>query len=310
MTAPHQPVMVEAVLDLLAIQEDDRVIDATAGAGGHSEQIARRLSDRGALLSLDRDAEMLQLAEARLAPFGDRARRVHARFSSLADVAQQAGWDAADAVLLDLGLCSAQLDQPQRGFSFDPGALAAPLDMRMNASEGETAAELLLRLEEDELIALLRAGDVPSAGRVARTIRAALPIHTVQELNAVLRRLRFPKRKHHPATLVFQALRLAVNDEMHELETALERAVELLAPGGRLVVLSYHSGEDRRVKEFMQRESRGCICPPDLPVCGCGRLPRLALLRKATGADPDEVLRNPRARSARLRGARRTEAYS
>jgi 16S rRNA (cytosine1402-N4)-methyltransferase len=178
--------------------------------------------------------------------------------------------------------------------------------MRMDQDRGETAAELLARLDEAELTAVLREGGVPAPRRSARAIRSRLPIRTTHELREALRGIKLPRRRHHPATLVFQALRIAVNDELRELESALESAVELLAPGGRLAVLSYHSGEDRRVKEFLVREARGCICPPDLPRCGCGRSPRLEILTKGEGPDPDEVLRNPRARSARLRAAKRS----
>ena len=174
--------------------------------------------------------------------------------------------------------------------------------MRLDRSRGETAAELLARIEEKDLVELLRSGGVPFPARVARTLRERAPIETVQQLVAALEGVRLPRRRHHPATLVFQALRMAVNDELAELDGGLASALEVLAPGGRLAVLSYHSGEDRRVKEFLAREARGCICPPQLPVCGCGRKPRMRLLGRGRGPLPAEARRNPRARSARLRG--------
>jgi 16S rRNA (cytosine1402-N4)-methyltransferase len=305
MTASHLPVMVERVMHLLNPRSGGRIIDATLGLGGHSEVILRALGPEGSLIGLDRDPQMLRLAEKRIRPCGGAIRLVHARLSALREVAHDAGVKHVDGILFDLGLCSAQIDARARGFSFEPGPEPAPLDMRMDQAEGETAAELLERLDEAELAALLREGDVPAPRRVARALRARRPIRTTQELVEAVRACQLPRRRHHPATLVFQALRLAVNDELRELESALESAVNLLAPGGRLAVLSYHSGEDRRVKAFLAREARGCICPPDLPRCGCGHSPRIKILERGRGPDPEEVLRNPRARSARLRGGER-----
>ena len=241
----------------------------------------------------------------RVAPFGKAAQLVHARLHELLEICHARGFEGVDGVLMDLGLCSAQLDERERGFSFDPGSDARPLDMRMDRSRGETAAELLARLDEKELGAVLQAGDVPAPLRTARVLRAHRPLNTTHDLLDAVATLPRPRRRHHPATLIFQALRLAVNEELTDLERALEGALELLAPGGRLVVLSYHSGEDRRVKAFLKREERGCICPPDLPRCGCGRSPRLRIVERGKVPDPDEILRNPRARSARLRAAER-----
>ncbi len=305
MTAAHLPVMVEPVLRVLHPREGARIVDATVGVGGHAEAILRRLGPTGELIGIDRDREMLRSCEERLRPFGSAVRLVHARLSSLREVVKGAGIEHVDGILMDLGLCSAQIDEPARGFSFKPSDEPLPLDMRMDQSRGETAAALLSRLDEVELVALLRQGDVPAPRRVARALRARLPIWTTQQLLDALHDVRLPRRRHHPATLVFQALRMAVNDELREIELALESALELLAPGGRLAVLSYHSGEDRRVKAFLAREARGCICPPDLPRCGCGRSPRLTLLTRGETSAADEILRNPRARSARLRGAER-----
>lgn len=302
MTPSHAPVMVDEVLELLSLREDSRIVDATTGHGGHAEQILERLGPNGLLVGLDRDPEMLEVAEKRLRRFGSRARLFHARFSFLREVTAAAGALPVDGVLLDLGVCSTHLDRIERGMSFRVGDAPVPLDMRMDRSSGETAAELLARIGTDELAQLLRDGGVPAAGRVARALEARRPIRTVQELVAALDGVRLPERRHHPATLVFQALRMAVNDELAELDAGLESALEVLAQGGRLAVLSYHSGEDRRVKHFMAREAKGCICPPDLPVCGCGQAPRLRIVARGTKPSPGEIRRNPRARSARLRG--------
>jgi 16S rRNA (cytosine1402-N4)-methyltransferase len=175
----------------------------------------------------------------------------------------------------------------------------------MDPSAGETAAELIDRLDERQLADVLRQGDVPAPLRVARAMRAHRPLRTAQELLAALEGVRFPRRRHHPATLVFQALRMAVNDEVRELDRGLDAATRVLAPGGRLAVLSYHSGEDRRVKQFLVQEARGCICPPDLPVCGCGRVATLKILARGESPSEAEVRENSRARSARLRGGER-----
>jgi 16S rRNA (cytosine1402-N4)-methyltransferase len=302
--AEHVPVMVAQVLDLLATKAGARVVDATLGVGGHAEALLRRLGGQATLIGIDRDTSMLERAAARLAPFGASVRLAHAPFSRLAEVVRAQGFESVDGILLDLGVCSAQLDDPTRGLSFGHAAAAAPLDMRLDRSSGQTAAELIDATEEGELSELLRAGGVPQARRVARALRRSRPA-SAGELAALVADLPLPRRRHHPATLVFQALRVAVNDELGELERVLDQAVELLAPGGRLAVLAYHSGEDARVKRFLAAEQRGCVCPPRLPVCACGRAPRLHVLARGERPREDEVGRNPRARSARLRGAER-----
>jgi 16S rRNA (cytosine1402-N4)-methyltransferase len=297
--------MVEPVLELLDPRPGGRFVDATVGLGGHAARIAERIGPSGLLIGIDRDAELLARAEAHLARFAGRVRLVHARLSYLQQVVEGAGIPRVDGVLLDLGVCSAHLDQPERGFSFKRAAAPAPLDMRMDRSRGETAAELIARLDESQLADVLREGGAPAPRALARAIKAHAPLGTTQDLVDALRGVRLPRRHHHPATLVFQALRIAVNDELHELEKGLEAAVAVLAPGGRLAVLTYHSGEDRRVKQFLAEQARGCICPPDLPVCGCGRSARLTALVRPRRADPAEVRANPRARSAMLRGGTR-----
>jgi 16S rRNA (cytosine1402-N4)-methyltransferase len=305
MNAGHLPVMLEPVLELLDPRPGGRFVDATLGLAGHAERIAERIGPSGLLIGIDRDAELLARAEQVLARFAGRVRLVHARLSYLKQVVEGAGLDSVDGVLLDLGVCSVHLDDPARGFSFKRGGSPAPLDMRMDRSRGETAAELIGRLDEEALADVLRDGGAPAPRALARAIQAHAPLATTQELVDALRGVKLPRRHHHPATLVFQALRIAVNDEMGELDRGLEAAVAVLAPGGRLAVLTYHSGEDRRVKQFIAAQARGCICPPDLPICGCGRSVRLRPLVRGRRADSAEVRANPRARSALLRGAER-----
>jgi 16S rRNA (cytosine1402-N4)-methyltransferase len=295
----HVPVMLEGVLRALAPRPGGRYVDGTCGLGGHSEALLAAVAPSGRVVGIDRDREMLCRAEERLAGAGAAFVAVRARLSYLGDVVRGLELAPVDGVLLDLGICSAQLDDPERGLSFRHAD--APLDMRLDRAHGETVGELLARIERDELREILRAGGVSGAGRTAEALLRARPLRTVGELREALRGVRAPQRRHHPATLVFQALRMAVNDETRELDTALEAALEVLAPGGRLAVLSYHSGEDRRVKEFFAREVRGCICPKGLPRCGCGRTARIARVERSEAPDAAEVRRNARARSARLR---------
>ena len=301
----HLPVMLDETLAALAPRAGGHYVDGTLGLGGHARALLDCIGPDGRLIGIDRDREMLEAARGRLAEFGTRFRGVHARLSALGEVVRGAGADPVDGILLDLGVCSAQLDDVERGLSFAERARDALLDMRMDRSQGETAADLLARLDEAELAATLRDGDVPAPRRVAGALRAHRPVRTVGDLLDALGSVKLPRRRHHPATLVFQALRMAVNDEADELDSALESGVELLASGGRLAVISYHSGEDRRVKSFMAREVRGCICPPDLPACGCGRVPRLRHVVRGQGSSDAEQRHNPRARSARLRAGER-----
>ena len=282
------------------------------GFGGHAEAILERTAPDGRLIGLDRDAEALAGAARRLAPFGERVELVQASFRQLRDVLFARGIARVDAVLLDLGVSSPQLDRPERGFRFgDDTAASTPLDMRMDPSRGPTAAELLARASEPQLAGWFRDhADLPGARRLARAIvraREQAPLRTAADLRRVVEAARVGGgRRHHPATLVFQALRMAVNDEVAALEEGLAAAEASLAPGGRLVVLAYHSVEDRIVKRFLQQAERGCVCPPRQPVCTCGRRPTLRrLTRRPERPDADEIARNPRARSARLRAAER-----
>ena len=311
----HLPVMADEVVAMLAPAAGGRHVDATLGGGGHAERILVASDPDGRLLGLDADGAAIARVRARLAPrFGDRLHLRQANFRELAAVAPEAGFDAVDGCLFDLGLSSFQLADAERGFGIRTGG---PLDMRFDAGRGVPASELLATLDADELTALFRRyGEEPFAGRIARAIveaRRTAPVRTAEELEALVSRVtpgRAPgRRRIHPATRVFQALRIAVNEELDALEAALAAAVDLLRPGGRLVVLSYHSLEDRIVKRFLQAERRGCICPPQAPVCVCGRKPRLRLVTpKGLVPSAAEISANPRARSARLRAAERLAA--
>ena len=310
----HLPVLAEEVVEMLAPHPGSLQIDATLGGGGHTERILEAASPDGRVLGLDADPAAIERTRQRLARFGDRLVLRQANFRDLATVAPAAGFGAVDGVLLDLGLSSHQLADRERGFSFRTGG---PLDMRFDTARGEPAAALLARLTADDLAALLRRyGEEPHAGRIARAIvaaRGAGPVDTAERLAEVVA-LAVPRRpgpppRIHPATRTFQALRIAVNDELGALVAVLPAALDLLRPGGRLAVLAYHSLEDRIVKRFVAAERRGCVCPPVFPVCRCGRSPRLRPVgRQPTVPVEQEVAANPRARSARLRVAERLAA--
>jgi 16S rRNA (cytosine1402-N4)-methyltransferase len=311
----HIPVLADEVMSTLAPAPGSLQIDATVGGGGHTERILEASSPDGRLLGLDADGAAIARVQRRLRPrYGDRLVLRQANFREVGTVAPEAGFDAVDGCLFDLGLSSFQLADTDRGFGIRAGG---PLDMRFDTSRGVPAAELLATLDATELTALFRRyGEEPQAGRIARAIveaRRTAPITTAEELAALIERVApgspRGRRRIHPATRVFQALRIAVNEELDALQDALSAAVELLRPGGRLVVLSYHSLEDRIVKRFFQSERRGCICPPELPVCVCGRNPRLRLVtRRSVTPSEAEIAANPRARSARLRAAERLAA--
>jgi 16S rRNA (cytosine1402-N4)-methyltransferase len=314
-TTSHQPVMTDEVAAMLDPRPRCSYIDATVGGGGHAERILAASDPDGRLLGLDADGAAIAMVRSRLGSrYGDRLRLHQANFRELAAVAPAEGFGSVDGCLFDLGLSSDQLADTGRGFGFRAGGR---LDMRFDTGRGVPAAELLATLTADELTGLFRRyGEEPFAGRIARAIveaRRTAPIETAEELAELVARVapgRAPgRRRVHPATRVFQALRIAVNEELEALQAGLAAAVELLRPGGRLVVLSYHSLEDRIVKRFLQAERRGCTCPPEAPVCVCGRQPRLRLVvPKGLVPGEAEVARNPRARSARLRAAERLAA--
>jgi 16S rRNA (cytosine1402-N4)-methyltransferase len=294
----HEPVMADEIVELFAAVPAGTVVDATLGGAGH----ARRILDSRADLrvaGVDRDPDAIEVARERLAPYGDRATVHHLRFDRLDEL----GLDGLSGVLFDLGVSSPQLDRPERGFShrFD-----APLDMRMDTTTGPTAGDVVNGYDVRELTRVLRElGDERFAARIARAIVAARPISSTAQLAELVRdAIPAPARRTggHPARRSFQAIRIEVNGELEILPEALDRALELLAPGGRCVVLAYHSGEDRIVKErFREAATGGCTCPPGLP-CVCGAVPSVRLLKRgAWKPSAAEVAANPRAESARLR---------
>jgi 16S rRNA (cytosine1402-N4)-methyltransferase len=302
----HLPVMAEEVVGLFASVPPGVIVDATVGGGGHASAILERVPGVE-LLGLDQDPAAVRAASAALAPFGSRARVVRARFDRLDEVLDEAGIGQISGALFDLGVSSPQLDRPERGFSF---RLDAPLDMRMDPDQSLTAADIVNTSSERDLTGLLVAnGEGRFAGRIVRAIVAARPVQSTAQLADIVRSaIPAAARRHggHPARRVFQAIRIAVNDELTVLPIALDAAVARLTAGGRCVVLSYHSGEDRIVKEhFRTAATGGCVCPPGMP-CVCGATPTVHLLnrgsRKPSAA---EVAANPRSESARLRAVER-----
>ena len=307
----HQPVMLDEVLRLLDPPPGAVVIDATLGPGGHAEALLSRLGPAGRLIGIDRDPSALEHARARLASFGDRFVPVHGDHREITSLAASVGVGSVDAVLADLGVSSAQLDDASRGFAFSADG---PLDMRMDpASGGPSAAELIAALDEPELTDLIATwGEDRNARRIARAIvreRGHEPIRTTRHLREVVEAGAGPTARRfriHPATRTFQALRIAVNREIEGIPELVSGAVSLLRPRGRLAVISFHSLEDRAVKTALHELTHRCVCPPDLPVCGCGRANLVRLVTSgAVVPSDDEVASNPRARSARLRAAER-----
>jgi 16S rRNA (cytosine1402-N4)-methyltransferase len=306
----HLPVLVEEVLALLDVRTGSSVADCTVGGGGHAERLLETTSPDGRLLGLDADRAAIAEASRHLARFGDRVELRQANFSSLFDVATATGFLPLDAVLFDLGLSSYQLADPARGFSF--GSESAP-DMRFDEEAGLSALDLIDATSERELAGIIATfGEERRAGRIAKAILAARQegrLVSAADLAAVVatavgRRGPADARRIRPATRTFQALRIAVNREMEVLGAGLAGALAALRPGGRLAVISYHSGEDRIVKRFIARESRDCIEDPLPPVCTCGHRARLRPITKGAATPTDaEVARNRRARSARLRVA-------
>jgi 16S rRNA (cytosine1402-N4)-methyltransferase len=302
----HVPVLLDEVLAYLDPQPGNRIIDGTVGSGGHAEAILDRCAPDGRLLGLDADPAALSVTQERLRPYGSRVALVHANYEQLNKIAPAYGFAPADGILFDLGLSSRQLADPSRGFSFQ---VDGPLDMRFDSRREQTAADLVNRVSLGELTHIIAEyGEERQARRIAAAIVANRPLYTTGELAQVVTDAVGGRRgrRLHPATRTFQALRIAVNDELGCLERGLNAAIDLLASWGRLVVIAFHSLEDRLVKQTFQRESRDCLCPPSVPICTCGHRARLAVLtRRPVRPAPDEVARNPRSRSARLRAARK-----
>ena len=301
----HTPVLYQNVLNALNLHAGGHYIDGTVGAGGHAAGILECSSPDGRLLGLDRDPNALKLAGLRLEPFSDRVSLRHASYTAMDNEALALGWDRVDAILLDLGLSSMQLEDPKRGFSF---RFDGPLDMRFDPEVDFMADELVNHMPQDELADVIkRYGEEPRARAIAEVIVQARPLKTTLELADVIASKTARNRKGiHPATRTFQALRIAVNDELNALREGLETAVGLLSPGGRLAVISFHSLEDRIVKRFFRKESQDCICPPEQLICCCEHAASLRILTKRPiRPESDEISLNPRARSARLRVAER-----
>jgi 16S rRNA (cytosine1402-N4)-methyltransferase len=308
----HVPVLADEVRELLAVQPGATVVDCTFGAGGHARLLAADLAGHGRLIAVDRDPEARTYFERFRRELPPQSRFLRGDFAIVLNQLAGNGVEA-DAVLLDLGVSSMQVDRPERGFSY---AVDAPLDMRMDPSAPRSARDIVNELDERELAEVLRRyGEERFARQIARAIvrrRESRPFERTGDLVETIKAaIPAPRRfgDGHPAKRVFQALRIAVNEELDSLGRALPAALAMLRPGGRVAVISFHSLEDRIVKRFFAAEARGCVCPPELPVCVCGREPRLRLVtRKAVRPTPQEIAANPRSASARLRVAARTEA--
>jgi len=300
MAPVHQPVLYQEIIHALRPKSGGRYVDATLGAGGHAFGLLTESEPDGQLLGLDVDPQALELARQRLAPFGERAHLRRASYIGLPGELALLGWKAVDGILLDLGASSMQFDTPQRGFSF---LADGPLDMRFDPSNPLTAAEIVNEWPEAELAdVLFRYGEETASRRIARALVRARPIQGTLELAAAVEKVQARRGGHHPATQTFQALRIAVNGELEAVERVLPLAAGVLAPGGRLAVLSFHSLEDRLTKEFFRRESRDCLCPPRQPVCTCGHQASLQEVnRRPIVPSGEEVQSNPRSRSAKLR---------
>ena len=301
----HISVLLNECLDGLDIKPDGIYVDGTLGGAGHSSQIAKRLTT-GKLIGIDRDQVALQAAGERLAIYGDRVKLVHANFCQMAQVLQELEIPGVDGILLDLGVSSPQLDDGSRGFSY---MVDAPLDMRMNRQDALSAWQVVNTWSQEELKRILYTyGEERYAPQIAGAIcrrREEKPIETTLELVDIIRSAMPPaalREKQHPAKRSFQAIRIAVNDELGSVEKVMEDAFDLLNPGGRLAVITFHSLEDRIVKVAMNDAAKGCTCPPSFPVCVCGKKPKVKLIsRKPIVATQEELDENPRSRSAKLR---------
>ena len=302
-TAPHQSVLYHAIIHALHPESPGRYVDATVGAGGHAAGILEAASPFGRLLGLDLDPFALALSSQRLANYGERAVLVQASYTTLAEQLARLGWPDVNGIVIDLGVSSMQLDDPERGFSFQSDG---PLDMRFGPSAVQSAADLVNRMSESEIADLIwRYGEDRFSRRIARSIIQARPLTTTRQLAEAVSRAYGPQKGHiHPATRTFQALRIAVNEELMAVETVLPLAMQALSTGGILAVISFHSLEDRIVKQFFRREGKDCICPPEQPICTCAHHASLREInRHPIQADEEEIRSNPRSRSAKLRVA-------
>lgn len=305
----HVSVLLNECIDNLNIKPDGIYVDGTLGMGGHSFEIASRLTT-GSLFCIDRDISAIKRASLRLQPFSDRICFLHGNFSDMYGMLKEKRVDGVDGILLDLGVSSPQLDESDRGFSY---MLEAPLDMRMDRDEGITAYDIVNTADEDKLNRILwDYGEERYARRISRAIinaRSLKPIETTTELSDLIRSAmpaQALREKQHPAKRTFQALRIAVNDELDSISTAMEHVPELLNPGGRLCVISFHSLEDRIIKNSIARFENGCTCPREAPICTCGFVKTMrSVSRKPILPSEEELAENPRSRSAKLRVAER-----
>ena len=310
----HKSVLLQECIDALNIRPDGIYLDGTLGGAGHSSQIACRLTEGGRLIGVDRDRTALAAAKERLAPYADRVTLVHSNFAEIDAILDSLGIPAVDGMLFDLGVSSPQLDDASRGFSY---MADAPLDMRMDKDDVLTAGEVVNTWPQGELRRILYDyGEERYAPQIAAAIcraREKAPVETTLELVDIIRSAmpaQALREKQHPAKRSFQAIRIAVNDELGAVSRMMQAAVGRLNPGGRLAVITFHSLEDRIVKSEMQQAARGCTCPPEFPVCVCGRKPRVRLVnRKPVTADGAELADNPRARSAKLRVAEKCDPF-
>jgi len=303
--APHRPVLYQETIQYLTAKHAKRFLDCTAGAGGHSEGLLRESSADSELIALDLDSTAIALSQARLAPFGKRARIIQASYLQATEVLKAEGWDSVDGILMDLGVSSMQLDQAERGFSF---RYDAPLDMRFDPHQGQSAADLVNNLSESDLAQILwEYGEEKFSRRIAKAIVEARPLYTTFELAEVARKAVGKTREQQDqATRTFQALRIAVNDELNVISQAVPSLIELLKTKGRIAIISFHSLEDRIVKNVFRQESTDCICPPEKLICDCGHVATVKVLTKRPiTASEDELQTNPRSRSARLRIAQK-----
>lgn len=299
--SPHVSVLYNEIIHALRPKSPGNYVDATVGAGGHAWGILEASAPGGKLIGFDLDPQALEIAHQRLDVFSERVTLVLASYTRLAETLQELGWQAVDGILLDLGVSSMEFDTPERGFSFIHDG---PLDMRFSPTANLSAADIVNKWDETDLADIFfRYGEEQQSRRIAHAIVHSRPISTTHQLaDVILKAYQGKRGRIHPATRVFQALRIAVNAELQSLENVLPQAIQALAPGGRLAVISFHSLEDRIVKQYFKRESQDCICPPGQPVCTCKHRATVQLITRHPIVPADvEAENNPRARSAKLR---------
>jgi 16S rRNA (cytosine1402-N4)-methyltransferase len=297
----HKPVLLKESIEALQVKPDRRYLDCTVGEGGHAAAV---LEHGGRVLGIDIDPRAIETAQSNLSIYGDKAILINDSFINLEEICRRSGFFPVSGILFDLGMSSAQLDDERRGFSFQQ---EAPLDMRFDPTQQLTADTIVNTYPEKEIAKIIKEyGEERKGGAIARSIVANRPLSTTLQLAAVVARAVGMRGKIHPATRTFQALRIAVNQELERLKIALRQAINIVEAGGRLVVISFHSLEDRLVKEYLKRESRDCLCPAQTPVCVCGHHATIKLItKKVVKPSTEEIAGNPRSRSAKMRVAER-----